>query len=96
MTTRKIDIYLNGAYMCSTDQAKTCKEAIERIRMKVANVPGLSVASIPHKSYEIKQTDTLRASYASKKATPHPLAVLRRITKENIDRGLGPIVEIKP
>jgi hypothetical protein len=27
---RKIDIYYNGQYVCSTTQSKTCKEAKER------------------------------------------------------------------
>jgi len=26
----KIDIFLNGAYLCSTDQSKTCKEAVKK------------------------------------------------------------------
>jgi len=26
----KIDIFLNGAYLCSTDQSKTCKAAVKR------------------------------------------------------------------
>ena len=92
MNTRKIDIYLNGAAMCSTNQARTCREAIERIRQQSR----LAVASIPHKSYNIIPEAEIRAYYASKKATHHPLDVLRRITKENMARGLGPIVELKP
>lgn len=27
---KKINIFLNGAYLCSTNQAKTCKEAKKR------------------------------------------------------------------
>lgn len=30
----KIDIYLNGVYWCSTDQSKTIKRAIQRIKDK--------------------------------------------------------------
>lgn len=26
----KIDLFLNGAYLCSTEQSKTCKEAKKR------------------------------------------------------------------
>jgi len=26
----KIDIFVNGCYTCSTDQSKTCKEAVKR------------------------------------------------------------------
>ena len=65
MNTRKIDIYLNGEYIGSTNQSRTCKEAVARIRRQ----PALTVASVPHeKSYEIKPTDALRAYYA--KCTP--------------------------
>ena len=28
----KIDIFVNGGYLCSTAQAKTCKEAVERYK----------------------------------------------------------------
>ena len=28
---KKINIYLNGVYICSTNQARTCKEAKERV-----------------------------------------------------------------
>lgn len=27
---RKIDIYNNGEYVCTTTQSKTCREAVER------------------------------------------------------------------
>lgn len=33
-TYRKIDIYYDGKYMCSTMQSKTCKEAKERFIKK--------------------------------------------------------------
>lgn len=29
---RKINIYLNGAYICSTNRYKTCKAALNAIR----------------------------------------------------------------
>lgn len=29
---KKIDIFINGKYECSTNWAKTCKEAIERYK----------------------------------------------------------------
>ncbi|MBO7735276.1 MAG: hypothetical protein J6S67_22110 [Methanobrevibacter sp.] len=32
MIQRKINIYLNGAYICSTMQYKTCKAALNAIR----------------------------------------------------------------
>ena len=28
---KKINIFYNGVYMCSTNQARTCKEAVERV-----------------------------------------------------------------
>ena len=30
----KIDIYIGGAYVCSTDQSKTCKEAKDKFLEK--------------------------------------------------------------
>jgi hypothetical protein len=37
----KIDLFLNGTYLCSTDQAKTCKEAKKKFanRYYNGNVP---------------------------------------------------------
>lgn len=31
---KKIDIFLDGVYECSTEQSHTCREAIERYREK--------------------------------------------------------------
>ena len=28
---KKINIFYNGVYMCSTNQARTCKEAVKRV-----------------------------------------------------------------
>ncbi len=33
----KIDIFLNGAYLCSTDQAKTCKAAVQKYAARYYN-----------------------------------------------------------
>ena len=33
----KIDLFLNGAYLCSTDQSKTCKEAKKRYAARYYN-----------------------------------------------------------
>ncbi len=30
----KIDIYINGVYKCSTDQSKSCKEAVKKYLLK--------------------------------------------------------------
>jgi hypothetical protein len=37
----KIDLFLNGSYLCSTDQSKTCKEAKKRYadRFYNGNIP---------------------------------------------------------
>lgn len=32
----KIDIYINGLYQCSTDQAKSCKEAVIKWKARYA------------------------------------------------------------
>ena len=57
---RKIDIFLNGDYLCSTNQAKTCKEAKEKIKAKKQ----LFIASIPDKTIEIKEGDKITAFYS--------------------------------
>lgn len=31
---RKIDIYNNGKYVCTTTRSKTCKQAVERFQAK--------------------------------------------------------------
>jgi hypothetical protein len=31
---RKINIFKNGEYLCSTEQRKTCKEAVEKFKEK--------------------------------------------------------------
>jgi len=64
-TSRKIDIYLGGEYVCSTNQSRTCKEAVARIRQQSR----LTVASVPHeKFYAILPGAKIRAYYA--KGTP--------------------------
>ena len=63
-TSRKIDIYMDGEYVYSTNQARTCKDAVARIRQQSK----LTVASVPHKTYAILPGAKIRAHYA--KATP--------------------------
>ena len=60
-TYRKIDIYMDGEYTCSTNQSRTCKEAVSRIRQQSE----LTVASVPHeKFYAILPKAKIRAYYA--------------------------------
>ena len=57
---KKIDIYLNGAYLCTTNQAKTCKEAVEKIKAKKQII----VASVPQdKIIDIKESDKITAKF---------------------------------
>ena len=57
---KKINIYLNGVYICSTNQARTCKEAKEKIKASQF----IEVASVPTaKIYEIKESDKITAFY---------------------------------
>jgi hypothetical protein len=55
---RKIDIYRNGIYLCSTNKAKTCKEACQNIRDAV--VKGFVEIGGQGK-VAIRASDTLRA-----------------------------------
>lgn len=41
----KIDLFINGAYICSTDQAKTCKKAKERYLKHYPNTQGKLTAN---------------------------------------------------
>lgn len=36
----KIDLFLNGSYVCSTDQSKTCKQAKETYLKHNPNIKG--------------------------------------------------------
>jgi hypothetical protein len=56
---KKIDIYLNDEYLCSTNASKTCKEAVSKIRDKGV----ITVASIPNKTYVIKPSDKLKGLF---------------------------------
>lgn len=57
---KKIDIYLNGGYLCSTNQSKTCKEAIQKIKDKKQ----VFIAGIPSKTIDIKEGDKITAFYS--------------------------------
>lgn len=59
---KKIDIYLNGFYLCSTNQAKNCKEAKEKIKAKKQ----VFIASIPNKTIDIKEGDKITAFYSKR------------------------------
>jgi hypothetical protein len=39
----KIDLYVEGNYLCSTTWARTCKEAIERLIRKLPQYSGRKV-----------------------------------------------------
>lgn len=57
---KKIDIFLNGAYLCSTNQSRTCKEAKE----KIINKKRVFIAGLPNKIVEIKDGDKVTAFYS--------------------------------
>ncbi len=60
---KKIDIFLNGVYICSTNQSKTCKEAIEKIK----KAGKIFVASIPSGiAFKIKEGDKIKAFYSKR------------------------------
>ena len=56
---KKINIFLNGAYLCSTNQAKNCKEAKEKIKAKKQ----IYLARRHNKIIEIKEGDKITAFY---------------------------------
>jgi len=55
---RKIDIYLNKEYVCSTNNFPTCKAAVQRIRADQK----IFVAN--DKMYYVCEYDKLRAVYS--------------------------------
>lgn len=57
---RKIDIYLNGHYLCSTNRFKRCKDAVESVR----KTEEVTVASCPSFRRKIMPTDIVRAWFA--------------------------------
>jgi hypothetical protein len=58
---KKIEISLNGSYLCTTAQSRTCKEAIARIR-ELAAEDGLVIGG--RGQFEVvKKTDKLSASF---------------------------------
>ena len=60
---KKIDIYFDGNYYTSTNQSKTCKQAlaslVERLETKKHSMGGLS----PLDSYILKNKHLLKASF---------------------------------
>lgn len=57
---RKIDIYRNGEYLCSTTKYKTIKETIRNIRMKKE----ITIASIPDRKVTISDSDIIRGEFS--------------------------------
>lgn len=37
MKTRKIDLFFEGDYLCSTNQSRTCKEAVKKFLDRIEN-----------------------------------------------------------
>jgi hypothetical protein len=46
---KKIDIFQNGKYLCSTNWSKTCKEAISKIKNTDAFIAGKGTRKIDGK-----------------------------------------------
>lgn len=57
---RKIDVYINGNYVFSTNKFKTCKDVIKHVRA----VKHLEIASIPTKYITVYDYDTIKARRA--------------------------------
>lgn len=46
---KKIDIFQNGKYLCSTKWSKTCKEAIKKISLSTVFIAGKGTKKIQGK-----------------------------------------------
>ncbi len=44
----RIDLYINGRYATSTDQSKTCKEAIKKYEDKFGKTEGLKATFVQY------------------------------------------------
>jgi len=44
-TYAKIDLYVEGKYLCSTSWSRTCKEAIERLVKKLPKYSGRKITA---------------------------------------------------
>lgn len=54
---KKIDVFVNGAYVYSSVNYRTCKEAVQDVRQR-ANI---KVASIPDYMIRVNDTDKITA-----------------------------------
>lgn len=56
---KKIDLFFNGKYLCSTKQAKTCKEAKEKY------INAIKSSTVQTGTYDaiLKNTDKLKAFF---------------------------------
>jgi len=61
---KKINLYVNGKYICSTMQSKTCREAVPRFKME----PRYAGMTGPNKlgmvAYMVHGSDSVTARYA--------------------------------
>ena len=66
MNTKKIDIYVNGAYICSTERARTCREAVQNFKMRpeYAGLVSKNPARLGIVAYMIHGEDTVTARFA--------------------------------
>ena len=63
---KKINIYVNGRYICSTTQAKTCLEAVLKFKMKpkYAGLVSKNPARLGMVSYMVHGSDNVTARFA--------------------------------
>lgn len=66
MNTKKINIYVNGTYICSTMQAKTCRDAVRNFKMRpeYAGMTSKSPARLGIVACQIHGEDVVTARFA--------------------------------
>lgn len=57
---KKIDVFVNGKYVYSTQWCRTCKEAVQELR----NRRQVKVASVPDYVVDVKPEDKVTAHYS--------------------------------
>lgn len=60
---KPIKVYINGAYVFTTNKYPTCKACKEDLQYLASRCEVLTVASISLCQYQLRPTDTFRCTY---------------------------------
>lgn len=63
---KPIELFLNGAYVCTTTQSKTCREAIQKVWSK-ARTSGMLLPVAGRENVSVAEDDLITANFKRKK-----------------------------